>query len=99
MIDLAKMHVLACRERSPHVQLHSDAHRRVATITIKDYDEAVAVAKALLLGVRIAALAAELCDAIDSAEADIGGCRSPTVIIGEIGPLTVDLQRLQGLRP
>lgn len=37
-------------------------------------------------------MVSELCDAIDRTEEDIGGTRSPTTILGEIGPLVDKLE-------
>jgi hypothetical protein len=35
---------------------------------------------------KVLKLATELCDSVDAAEEDIGGHRSPTAILGELGP-------------
>ncbi len=43
---------------------------------------------------RIAALATELCVAVDRAEEDIGGSRSINDILGDIGPLTDAIEKI-----
>lgn len=75
-----------------HIQLTPAQRKRAIVLSKEIRDTASYDAAAEIIALRdLAALAAELCTAVDREVADIGGSRPSLIILGEMGPMVDQL--------